>query len=72
MNGPTAPPGACANTSGRARKVIAEEPPVTVARGSLLTANIEDNTARPAIIEILLLARPMVNAFSTVSSSFLM
>ena len=72
MNGPIEPPGACANTSGRARKVMAEEPPVTVASGSLLTAKIDDNTASPAIIEILLFAKPMVNAFKTVSSSFLM
>ncbi len=71
-NGPIGANGACANTSGKARKVIAEEPPVTVARGSGLTAKIAESTASPAMIEMLLLASPMVNALRTVSSSLLM
>ena len=69
---PMAPPGACANTSGRARKVIAEEPLVTTDSGSSDTAKMADRTARPAMIEMLLLARPMVAALSTVSSSLRM
>ena len=51
---------------------MALEPFVTVPRGSVETAKIADNTARPAMIEMLLLANPMVNAFNVVSSSFLM
>ena len=39
-NAPTAPPGACAKTSGSARKVMADEPFVTVASGSELTARL--------------------------------
>ena len=72
MNAPTAPPGACAKTSGSARKVMADEPFVTVASGSALTAKIAERTANPAIIEMLLLAKPIVNALRTVSSSLRM
>ena len=71
-NGPIGANGALANTSGNAKNVIAEEPPVTVASGSGLTAKIAESTARPAMIEMLLLARPMVKALRTVSSSLLM
>ena len=72
IQAPVAPPGACAKTSGSARKVIAEEPPVTVSRGFSETAKIADNTVKPAIMDIELLARPIVKAFNVVSSSFLM
>ena len=72
IQAPVEPPGACAKTSGNAKKVIAEEPPVTVSRGFSDTAKIADNTVRPAIMEIELLARPIVKAFNVVSSSFLM
>ena len=53
-------------------KVVAEEPPVTVASGSGFTAKMAESTAKPAMMEMLLLASPIVNALSTVSSSFLM
>ena len=72
IHAPVPPPGACANTSGKARNVIAEEPPVTVSSGFADTAKIADKTVRPAMIEIELFANPIVNAFSVVSSSFLM
>ena len=51
---------------------MAEEPPVTVAKGSGLTAKMAERTASPAMMEMLLLASPIVKALSTVSSSFLM
>ena len=69
---PIFPPGACAKTSGRARKVIADEPPVTVPSGSLDTAKIAHRTVKPAMIEIELFARPITKEFSATSSSFLM
>ena len=71
-SGPIGANGALANTSGSAKNVIADEPPVTVANGSGLTAKIAESTARPAMMEMLLLARPIVNALRTVSSSLLM
>ena len=66
------PPGALANTSGRTRKVIAELPPPTALSGSSTTANTAIMTVSPAIIEMLLLARHIVAAFSVVSSSLRM
>ena len=65
-------PGACAKTSGSARNVMADEPPVTVASGSGFTAKMAERTASPAMMEMLLLANPMVKALRTVSSSFRM
>ena len=66
------PPGACANTSGRTRKVIAELPPPTALRGSSTTANTAIITVRPAMMLMLLLARHIVAAFRVVSSSLRM
>ena len=51
---------------------MAEDPPVTVASGSEETAKIAESTVRPATIEMLLLARPIVKALRVVSSSFRM
>ena len=59
---PIFPPSACAKTSGRARKVIADEPPVTVPSGSLDTAKIAHRTVKPAMIEIELFARPVTKS----------
>ena len=58
IQAPTPPPGAWAKTSGSARKVIALEPPVTTPSGSSDTAKIAEITASPAMIEMLLLAKP--------------
>ena len=68
----TGPPGACANTSGRTRKVMAELPPLTAPSGSSETENTAIMTVSPAIMLMLLFARHMVAALSVVSSSFLM
>ena len=43
-----------------------------IAADAITTAKIADNTANPAIIEILLFAKPIVAAFNTVSSSLRM
>ena len=65
----TGPPGACAKTSGRTRKVMALLPPLTALKGSSTTAKTAIMTVKPAIIEMLLLARHIVAALRVVSSS---
>ena len=69
INAPILPPGAAAKTDGSEMNVIDDDPPETTAIGSAAAAKIADMTVTPAMMLMLLLARPIVNAFRVVSSS---